>query len=397
MKLGFHYHVPAYTSEDGVIFVPGFLGVFLDGLANECNILICFLHTPNNEMEKNFCDYKIKSPNVSLVNIGKHRNILFRNFLSFIYYPIFIKKLKLVDAVLIRGPTPLLPIISAICNKLNIPYSYLLVGDYLKSFKTAIVRNPVKKALLLIIYRMNTRLQNFYSYNAIRITNNPIILNELNSHFGKSYEIRTTTLNEESFNQRPKPKNKFNLKLFFAGRLEQGKGIDDIFQSIILLNDMGLKIELNIAGWDPTKNQTYLNFLKCECIRLGIEQQVNFLGKKSVGEDLLSCYRDADVFIVASKGNEGFPRTIWEAMSQKIPVVATKVGSIPEILKDRENVILVNQSSPKEICAAICELNDSIELTDKLVENGLRLAKENTIEAQSRRLMNILKENICVK
>jgi glycosyltransferase involved in cell wall biosynthesis len=62
-----------------------------------------------------------------------------------------------------------------------------------------------------------------------------------------------------------------------------------------------------------------------------------------------------DVFVLPS-AKEGFPWAILEAMAAKIPVIATRVGAIPEILEDHRSGIIVPPGSPEHIAKAVVEL-----------------------------------------
>jgi len=85
--------------------------------------------------------------------------------------------------------------------------------------------------------------------------------------------------------------------------------------------------------------------------------------------DVLLEYRAADVFVLPSL-MEGFPRVLYEAMSQGVPVIATSVGGIPDIVKDRDNGLLVVPGSPDRLAEAIRTALVDDELRAKIVTNG---------------------------
>lgn len=390
LKLGFHYHVPCKIDPNGNALVPGYLGVFIDGLANECESLTCFFHSPRNEKEGDECDYKICSSNVRIIDIGKHRNLIFRHILSFLYFFKFNSEITKLNAILVRGPTPLLPLVSFISSRKAKKLVFLIVGDYLKSFEAVKFRNVLKKYVLKCLYLLNFRLQNYFSKKAIRVSNNPLILKELEKKFGKSHEIRTTTLTKSDFRfEKIKCKNN-ETKIFYAGRIESGKGIDDILTALKGLVENGHNVKLDIAGWDPSNSQNYFNYLNQFILEKNLTKHVRFLGKKSVGKELLDCYALSDIFIMASTGNEGFPRTIWEAMSQRVPVIATTVGSIPSILTHNVDAILIEPGKPLAIQKAFENLIKSPNLQRSIVDNAFVLASTNTIEEQSKKLLSII-------
>jgi len=76
-----------------------------------------------------------------------------------------------------------------------------------------------------------------------------------------------------------------------------------------------------------------------------------------------------DIFILPSL-KEGFPWSVLEAMSAKIPVIATKVGAIPEIIEDEKSGLLVDPASPKQIAQKIKRVIADDRLRQELAIHG---------------------------
>ncbi|ADV46966.1 glycosyl transferase group 1 [Nitratifractor salsuginis DSM 16511] len=371
--------------------MPGYLGVFIESLAKECEEVICFLHRPL-ESELDSMDYMIKENNVSLVNLGIH-DTMFNRVLNYRKHTSRIKPyLSTVDLMLIRGPSPLLPFVAKMCKKNNVLYAFLLVGDYLKSLAGSNIRHPLKKFSLWSFYKINKTLQDHYARHALIFANNRVVYDEYNEKHNNVFEIRTTTLTVNDFFKREDTCVKFPIKLAYAGRIEPAKGIDDIIDALKLLRRDGIDVELHIAGWDPSAEGKYLKDLTLNIKKKGLEDLVFFHGKKRVGKELFSFYRSCDIFIVASKGNEGFPRTIWEAMAQSMPIISTRVGSIPDMLNEGEDVLLVEQSNPRQISGAVKRLLEDERLRKRLIINGYDLAKLNIMEIQIKKMIDIMKD-----
>ncbi len=85
---------------------------------------------------------------------------------------------------------------------------------------------------------------------------------------------------------------------------------------------------------------------------LGIDQRVFFTGWR---RDLPRIYADLDLLVVSSN-NEGTPVSAIEAMASGCPVVATRVGGLPDIIKDGETGYLVPAKQPQPLAAAMLEL-----------------------------------------
>ncbi|MCO1498175.1 glycosyltransferase, partial [Limosilactobacillus reuteri] len=82
------------------------------------------------------------------------------------------------------------------------------------------------------------------------------------------------------------------------------------------------KIIIDIVGWEEQGSFSYEKALKQIAIENGIGEKIIFHGKKEIGPELNTYYRNADIYAIPSY-HEGFPRTIWEAMANSLPVIAT--------------------------------------------------------------------------
>ena len=85
---------------------------------------------------------------------------------------------------------------------------------------------------------------------------------------------------------------------------------------------------------------------------LGVGDSVRLLGERT---DVLECLAAMDLFVLPSL-NEGMGRALIEAMAAGRPVIATRVGGIPAIVKDRRNGLLVPPGDASSLVAAIAEL-----------------------------------------
>jgi N-acetyl-alpha-D-glucosaminyl L-malate synthase BshA len=106
--------------------------------------------------------------------------------------------------------------------------------------------------------------------------------------------------------------------------------------------------------------------------RLDLEEYVTLTGFRSDVANLLSC---SDVVVLCSE-TESAPLTLLEGMSSGLPVVATRVGGIPEIIKDGVNGLLVQSKNPEAIAEKILELNSDPEMRRSLGE----AARETVLE-----------------
>ncbi len=133
--------------------------------------------------------------------------------------------------------------------------------------------------------------------------------------------------------------------LFSLSELHNNKGIDVALKAISLLpDDKKENIIYCIAGEGEEKQN-----LEKLANDLGIKTLVRFLGFVKDGKKLLS---GATIFLLPSR-TENLPFAILEAGLIGLPIIATSVGGIPEVIRDMQNGILIHPRNPKEIAEAI--------------------------------------------
>ncbi len=173
--------------------------------------------------------------------------------------------------------------------------------------------------------------------------------------------------------ERKSERESFNI--LFLGRFVEKKGIKYLVYALKEIVTLYGNINLNIGGSGPLEKE-----LKNLVKELNLENFVNFLGwvKREKVPEIL---RESDVLVVPSiiteEGDtEGLPTVILEAMGAGVPVIASDVGGIRDVIKNGVNGILVPPMEIEELKKAIITLIEDKKLSEKLVEEGLKLVKE---------------------
>jgi glycosyltransferase involved in cell wall biosynthesis len=151
--------------------------------------------------------------------------------------------------------------------------------------------------------------------------------------------------------------------VFSSGRVDQLKGLDTIKRVLsVLSGKRGASITFVFAGdASPDVAQDLLSFKSntLDVAVLGaVSQEVVF------GNLLMS-----DVFFFPSWA-ENCPMSILEAMAMGIPIVASNVGGIPELIQHDHNGLLCGRDQPQEFVEQIVRLQNEPELRSRLVQNG---------------------------
>ena len=105
---------------------------------------------------------------------------------------------------------------------------------------------------------------------------------------------------------------------------------------------------------------------------LGVRDRVEMLGERHDVADLLAA---ADVFVLASR-SEGAPLSILEAMAAGLPVVASDVGGVAELVADGETGLLVPPSDPAALATALARVLDDRELSGRMGAAGRARARD---------------------
>jgi glycosyltransferase involved in cell wall biosynthesis len=108
--------------------------------------------------------------------------------------------------------------------------------------------------------------------------------------------------------------------------------------------------------------------------RAGLADKITMAGYRWDTPDV---YAACDMIVIASLRTEASPIVLREAFASGRPVIATKVGDIPEIIEDRQNGLLIEPGDAKALAAAILEFIRDPNLAARCAANGLRYAEEH--------------------
>ncbi len=134
--------------------------------------------------------------------------------------------------------------------------------------------------------------------------------------------------------------------LLYVGRLRVRKGVEVLLEAIAALRDGHPEVRLLLAGSGEQRAA-----LETRVVALGLESAVTFLGRRDAAQvrHLLS----SALCLVVPSIYEGMPLVILEAMAEGIPVAASRVSGIPEVVVDGETGWLVPQEDPPALAAAL--------------------------------------------
>ena len=144
------------------------------------------------------------------------------------------------------------------------------------------------------------------------------------------------------------------LRLVYIGRIAREKGLYETLQGLRLAHELGVDARLVVAGSGGEEDR-----LRRYATALGVGHRVVFVGSV-FGTDKVKLLGGADVMVLPSY-SEGLPYALLEAMAAGVPVIATPVGAIPDVVSDRIHGFLVPPRDGKAIAEALVTLSGDRE------------------------------------
>lgn len=374
MNIGFYYHVGTVL-QSGEVAIPSHLGMFVEELARRGGAVTFYGHSGTRDETE---DMVLSAPLVRSVDLGPKRSAVARTLRPSSSLKRFDPRKDEVEVMLVRGPTPLLPAFVRASSR--VPVVLLIVGDYAR-WEPSSTRPRLRNALVRLWIAYYARRERSAREHALVLVNSPMLLvgNE-----GDAKEVFTSSLSEtdlaRSSDVRAWPTGKGRdepLRMIYSGRIAAEKGLSDAVDALAVLRDRGWNVHLDVVGHAAEPH--IVDALIDQARLHDVGSRLRFIGYRPAGPSLLAAYESADVFVLPSRV-DAFPRSLIEALGVGLPVVATRVGSIPWRLEDRKTALLFEAKSSEGLATAVEELISDQDLRQELSREGRAWAATFTNE-----------------
>ena len=173
--------------------------------------------------------------------------------------------------------------------------------------------------------------------------------------------------------------------LLCVGRLSHEKGHADLVRAFPKMREQAgdLSLRLVVVGEGPERQR-----LEELCRKLNLTDVISLVGQQN---DIGRYYAIADVFVLPSL-SEGCPNVLLEAMAAGVPVVATSVGGVPEVVTSRRDAILVKKNDRAALASATAELLKDQRLRNRLVKFGREVVARKTPESYFESIASIFSQ-----
>jgi len=175
-------------------------------------------------------------------------------------------------------------------------------------------------------------------------------------------------------------------RILSIGRLVPKKGFHDLVDALALIDRKGLRVRADVYGGGPLRDE-----LEALADLFGLQGRLTFHGAR-LQDEITAAYRRAAVFVlvpvVTDDGDrDGIPNVLVEAMASGVPVVATRISGIPELITDGIDGLLVREHDPAALAGAIERVLRDPELAARLGRGGrARVERDFDLVANTRRL-----------
>ncbi|MBM4402397.1 MAG: glycosyltransferase family 4 protein [Candidatus Cloacimonetes bacterium] len=172
------------------------------------------------------------------------------------------------------------------------------------------------------------------------------------------------------------------------GQIYPRKGIPFLIKAVkgLAIGKAVGEVKLLIVGSDPTPDQRNLTLFKSLISELGLENKVEFLGYR---EDIPEILAATDIFVLPSL-EEPFGRVLIEAMAMKVPVVASNVGGIPEIVDAGRSGFLIPPKDSQALAEKLLILLKNDKMREGFGSHGRKIVEEKfTLEKHVGRVEGI--------
>jgi lipopolysaccharide heptosyltransferase II len=172
---------------------------------------------------------------------------------------------------------------------------------------------------------------------------------------------------------RPDQKRNQDFNVGIIGRITPLKGHLYFIKAMAKVAKSIAGLKIWIVGDTPASKHAYKEELKILVKRLGLEHSTQFLGTQ---KDIPGVLAHLDLLVMATTTQEAFGRVIIEAQAAGVPVVATKVGGVVDIIEDNKTGLLVPPADPQSLAEAVIQIFNNKELAVTIAEAAYKRVSE---------------------
>jgi glycosyltransferase involved in cell wall biosynthesis len=378
MRLAIVTNTPFRESAQGLETLGGD-GHYFSGLAKFIDEVWLFL--PQAPIDRPL-GYHLTENNIQVIPLP----IFHKEYDGYLRLPKILRRLSSMskcDLVNVRLPSLHGILGYGTARRLDKPVFASIVGDTRQVIEASDYHG-VRRLLGRIIATYHEKTIQHIVERVPAITNGSLLFEQYNSGAHALYQTVTTTLTEDVISPRADSCQTDTINLLFVGQVIRAKGVPTLIETVRRLASQSFSTHLDIVG------DGQIEEMKALARFHAVTPFITFHGHLHWGPDLFERYRAADIFVFPTVYGEGTPRVILEAMSQGLPVIASQIAGIPDVVVDQENGLLIPPGSVEEMTSQIITVVHNDKLRKNLITEAIRTARQHTLHNQTQRMLDNL-------
>ncbi len=377
-------HVPVKRVGD-LVYMDGATGLYIDEMASYWSRIVLFSSCVQGSDHSQTQMYQLKSCNVSVVCVPyylhavrplRYAKMALVSILSVLRLLPWLYKCDVIHS---RLPSVVGNVGAVLAKVTGRPRFCYLAGDWAGYVQSIHRGRGAKLAGAAVAHFMRWVSRGSICFTAGKRLSEqlgggsnvvPVYTSSLDEHHVVAPEV---ALNHVSVH---------NALILFVGGVGPAKGVDTLLEAVHQLIQSGYPVRLRIIGSVPDGGK----WLRAHVQVLDLEDIVEY-HPPMPWEALLHQYDQSDLVVLPSR-MEGIPKVPLEAMARGIPVVATHVGGIPELVIHEQNGLLVPPGDVVALAEAMQRALSDRSWRRRAVLAGLGTAKIRTVEPLTRLMMD---------
>ena len=188
----------------------------------------------------------------------------------------------------------------------------------------------------------------------------------------------------------PRDKRKEDFNVGIIGRITPLKGHLYFIKAMAHIYRQVPRLKIWIVGDAPASKESYKEELQVLVRRLGLWHCTEFLGTQ---RDIPGIMEHLDLVVLSTTTHEAFGRVVVEAQAAGVPVVATRVGGVIDIIEDGKNGLLVPPADPRSMSEAVMRIFKDPQLARTLAEKAyLKVKEKYNVELMVKNTLDVYRE-----
>ncbi len=370
MRLGI-YHEPIHT--DGQIFdTYGAYARYVLEFAKHFEHVTIF--APVTKEPTYFSGYPLDAPNTTIVPLP-----FFRTHAQAYRHGLTIARIlrqhaPSLDAINCRGTAPMGYLLWWFTRSRNVPFIYHFAADPFEVLDRSPVYRGIYGKFARFAYSIEFAIQKHIMRRNYSFTSGSAIYERYREITPNIEPLVTSSLQDEDYYLRKDCCTSDLIRLLYVGRLKTWKALTYLIEAVNILRNRGCNVELDIVGDGDLRAS-----LGQLAQKLDVSDHVHFRGSVLMGAALNEYYNSADIFVLPSL-HEGSPKVVLEALGHSLPVVATPVGNVQEMLDHGQRGILVPLRDSGAIAESVTNIIDDPAFRQTCIRDGYAYAREHGVE-----------------